>query len=348
MSSNVLPLGGSFDESVVGPVRTLLRRPVRLPNIEGAVWSVADSDRGVELCLTVPARALTANFQKDAAASPFFLIAFAFWLERVYPGLRASCRVAVTHDAADLNPSERCHLRRSMFVLEEVRRLLGGRMSLDIPSDLAWRWPEVPTFNFESEERNDAAGVEGEAEIERFLCRDPRPLRDLQAHESISHFKRQMPVGLFDGIVSQATEWTIRGHSAIDLWGTSEDTETLHLFELKKAGYIPLGILSEASYYALLLSYVRDRAANRPPIVIDPKAKGLNAARCASRIVMWLSAPALHPLVHSLGTSPLEWLNEGARAIGVEFRILPFDWTSPSRFSWRFNDAWPIAQHGPM
>lgn len=61
---------------------------------------------------------------------------------------------------------------------------------------------------------------------------------------------RQLPVGLFTGEVSEETRFTTDG--ALDIWAAKEDE--IFLFELKKEGNKPLGIISELMFYAHAVS----------------------------------------------------------------------------------------------
>lgn len=332
----------AFAQSVVAPVRAFLDRPVRVPfESEAGAWTVSTKANGeVEVMLTVSADRLAMNMQTDDAASPFFLLSFAYWLERAIPGTRTTCKIVVTPSSSIQNTSQAQHLRRSMFLLAELTRLLPERVSLVIPEGLAWAWPASPIFNAEGEERNHESGVGGEAELERFLCRDGQALESFRELEPVAGFRSQMPVGLFDQNVTRATTWTPSKKSAVDMWAPSPDGRVLHLFELKDAGNAPLGILSEAVYYGLLLGYVRSTGGNSS-IQVLPKAVGLTAARNATRIVMWLVAPSFHPLVFEKQDSPLSWLNTAAQEWGVEFRILPIAWAPPASLTWHTSKRWP-------
>lgn len=65
---------------------------------------------------------------------------------------------------------------------------------------------------------------------------------------------RQLPVGLFLEKKSKATQIFTASHSAIDLWGISEDGTKLAVYELKTRNKM-LGIITELMFYA---NYMRD------------------------------------------------------------------------------------------
>lgn len=67
-------------------------------------------------------------------------------------------------------------------------------------------------------------------------------------YDTMNH---QFPVGLFDGKVSRNTHYTTGQKSAIDIWAIKENC--LSVFELKKPGNKPLGIISELMFYTNVL-----------------------------------------------------------------------------------------------
>ena len=57
---------------------------------------------------------------------------------------------------------------------------------------------------------------------------------------------------------------------------------------------------------------------------------------------MWLVAPAYHPLVFSGQGMPLEWVNAGMAAEGVEILVLPIERDEEGLLAaWRSNRRWP-------
>src|SRR5689334_1258545 len=101
-------------------------------------------------------------------------------------------------------------------------------------------------------------GAKPEHRLETSLCRSPDARRGFEMIAgAIDGFRRQLPVGLFDGTVTKGSAWTPGGKSQGDLWARSSDGKVLHVFELKAAKSIPLGIVPEALYYARILHHVR-------------------------------------------------------------------------------------------
>lgn len=76
---------------------------------------------------------------------------------------------------------------------------------------------------------------------------------------SVDALDRQLPVGLFrDGVkAAPANEIFPRCKSAIDIWGVNKSDRKLFLFELKKWGNIPLGVMSELFFYSFVMADVQ-------------------------------------------------------------------------------------------
>ena len=171
--------------------------------------------------------------------------------------------------------------------------------------------------------RNKKASSEHHLEVA--LSNDPRHWQAFGEHvEPIERLRRQLPVGLFEGSVAAKNAWLPRGSSQVDLWTTSTDGKTLHLFELKAARNVAVGIVPEALCYAWLLRHVACGLVDGR--TLRGGGDALAAVRRASKVVMWLSAPRYHPLVWSeddASHSPLAWINDGLSAFGIELRVLP-------------------------
>jgi hypothetical protein len=109
---------------------------------------------------------------------------------------------------------------------------------------------------------------------------------------------RQWPVGLFAGKIAKEHAIFTGGKSAIDLVGIRNDT--LVLFELKKAGNIKVGAVSELLFYA---SVMRDAIGASAIFKFKSKTARKNCAigpediiRC-SKICAVSLAPSFHPLI---------------------------------------------------
>lgn len=295
----------AFDQQICQPVRRWLGRSVRLPSV--GAWRV-EQDRGSpELVLTLDAEILGANLQTNGVAAPFFLLCFAYWWSmqtRQDPSLRLEVR-----GQAPTRPSALLHYRRAWIMLEALEHALGDRLAVEgAPAD---RWPQAPLLNAPLAERaTRTTGAGREHQIEVQLTRDPELARGFsEQFAPIEHFRRQLPLGLFDGQVAERSRWTPGSGAQADLWAPSPDRQTFHLFELKVEGNRHLGVLPELLAYTWILHRAQRGLDDGRSILGG--GPGIDTARGAARIVGWILAPQVHPLLLHAGRSPIEWLAEG-------------------------------------
>jgi len=339
----------SFEERVLGPVREYLGRRIMVPS--GADWSAqVDEDGDLELVVKLDVAALAADFQKDLATAPSFLVCLAYWRERA-TGVETRCCVQV-HGVPPTAGAKLLHWRRSLFLLHELETIIPDRFVVEAPD--RWRWPARPVLNAPGSVRSSDASTDNHPEhrLEAYLCREPDALDSFCVEVTpIRRFRRQLPVGLFEGKVSKASAWTPGGASQVDLWAQSPDGRTLHLFELKAhnrrgVANAKVGIVPEAMYYARLLHHVRVGLGDGRRI--EGGGEGVEAARKAEKIVMWLVAPAFHPLVYPDVETPLAWLNAGMAGDGVEIRVLPIELDEDGLLAaWRPENGWPSEADEP-
>lgn len=110
---------------------------------------------------------------------------------------------------------------------------------------------------------NDAATLSalGESELEWRLCKDGADRECLKNVFNTGIIYRQFPVGIFYGEPPSDANALFPGKKAcVDLVADGNDKKSFWIFELKKKGNIPLGILSELLFYAAI---VRDMVAGR-------------------------------------------------------------------------------------
>jgi hypothetical protein len=131
-----------------------------------------------------------------------------------------------------------------------------------------------------------------ESELEMLIVTDAGISNDFRKTFELVHLDNQLPVGVFDGVVSEKTKILTGSKSAIDIWGINKNNE-LCLFELKDAHNKKVGALTEMFFYAFLLNDVRNKIVkfdiNNHP--------GLDQIAGAERIVCYLLAPDAHPLI---------------------------------------------------
>jgi len=128
--------------------------------------------------------------------------------------------------------------------------------------------------------------------------------RSLKALFDIDELKRQLPMGIFEGEVSEKNAIVPHGKSAADIWGASADG-SLVLFELKAEKNNQVGAISELFFYAMVLedeqegTFFREGAAGK----IIRNTKSLKAM---------MLAPKTHPLITN---NVFQLLNENVKDI---------------------------------
>lgn len=115
----------------------------------------------------------------------------------------------------------------------------------------------------------------------------------------------QLPVGLFRDSVKKKNLVFTGGKSAVDIWGMNKDKKVAKLFELKKAGSIPIGIITELLFYSFVVNLVQSGR------VEFPSSLGIQGTQ---KVDSFLIGPELHPLID---TESLSILNK-------ELRNIPF------------------------
>ena len=327
----------SFDAQVCAPVREHLGRPVRLPSV--GKWSL-EHERGTPvLRLELDADELGHNLHTDRAAAPFFLLCFAYWYGRMRD-TEPRLLVDIGGSAPTKTGPVR-HYRRAWIALEALETALGDRLQVSgAPQD---RWPAKTVLNAPRVERaTTAAHTNGaEHQVEVLLTRHAHLADEFSRHFApITGFRRQLPLGLFDGEVSGKKHWTPGGGAQADLWSTSADGSVFHLFELKVRGNAKVGVLPELLAYLWILDRVRVGWPDGRSVVGG--GPGADAARRASRIAGWIVAPHLHPLLLNDGRSPLEWLAAGLSG-RIDLAVAPFDdgGEKTAFNAWRIESAWP-------
>lgn len=297
--------------------RKLIGKYLKNPSIRipaQVLWNVKDAGESIQLSLTIRAADLSRNIQCQLAATPSYLVCFAYWLEIVCQK-PTTCRIRIEGEIPT-EAKQIKHWRRSLFLINEMKILLRKRISVISPDN--WQWPQQPYLNEKRQDRKNEQRKQHNPEhrLEISLCRSSKAAREFADKANvgaITRFERQLPVGLFGGEVGRNSHWTPGGGSQVDLWAQSRDGQTFHLFELKaldRAGRPnkPLGIIPEALYYLRLLHYVRVGISGGGSIIANNM--DIQKLRSAKKIVMWLVAPEYHPLVINDGNSPIIWFNE--------------------------------------
>lgn len=326
----------SFEHLVVRPVQRHMKRRVRCPAV--GTWRAGREGGLPVLSLTLDAASLGTNLQDNEAASPFFLLCFAYWHARL-TGTDPALRLHVTGPVPS-DTIERQHYRRAWIAIEALEHALGDRLLVTGAPTV--RWPDAPVINAPRMSRNRENGSGGgrEHQVEVQLTRELTHAAEFsQAIEPIAGFHRQLPLGLFEGVVAKDALWTPGGSAQADLWATSPGGDSFHVFELKVKGNRDVGILPEILAYSWLLH--RTQRGFEDGRGVRGGGPGAEAVRQATRLVAWLLAPDVHPLLFHDGDSPIRWLAEGLRD-RIELGMLFYDHADGnSGFGgWRFGKTW--------
>lgn len=126
---------------------------------------------------------------------------------------------------------------------------------------------------------------------------------------------RQLPVGVFENVVSKKTSIFTGGKSAIDIWGFSKENELL-VFELKADNNVKVGILSELYFYVSVLKMLKKQTfrhdnCNQEDILKIAKFDQIKA---------FFLCPSIHPLIDK---KILDLLNEPNSQI--KYHYINFD-----------------------
>jgi len=260
--------------------------------------------------LWLPAAAVTANMQTDAAAFESWLLALKAW-----------CDIPAATLAWE-TPAE-CgdgHYQRFLYRVQHFARLFPW-VAVEAPERLEalltrnlGAGPFVLNAADSKPPKRD--GTRGEAALERALLRDGRLLSLCR----LDVLDQQFPVGLFREPKSKKTAIFTCGKSAIDLVGWNAHDRRLVLFELKAAGNVKAGMVSELFFYAMLLQDLvrRDDFGAKPcdntRATITPAM-----AKTAARIEAYLLAGDFHPLLE--GGGKLALLNQACHDSGDMVRF---------------------------
>lgn len=200
------------------------------------------------LTLKMLKHGLEANMQDNEGAFESWAIALKFYLEDIE---------TVTIDWED-GVVDNLHFNRFVYRAAKFMQTYDWVR-------LAKKLPEIPTILVCNYPNGDAAdksahqpGSEGWLECD-FVEKHKGK------YDIINH---QLPVGLFDEVVSRTTYYTTGQKSAIDIWAIKGNE--FYVYELKKEDNIPLGIISELMFYT---NVMQDLFSHRIQFIDDAKFK---------------------------------------------------------------------------
>lgn len=257
-----------------------------------------------ELTLKLLKRGLKANMQDDESA-------FESWAIVLKYNLKDKIKTVII-DWEVISPEEKegiYHYNRFVY------RLAKFSQSFDWV-ELAKPLPSMPTTlvcNFPNGDaaKQDEHKPDSEGWIECMYVE-----KEKGKYDYINH---QFPVGLFDYKVSSKTYFTTGQKSAIDIWAIKDNK--FYVFELKKLGNKPLGIISELMFYTnvvndLFSHRIQYKTDNKLKKAIEENYRGFGdfyrayANGSVLEINAILLADSFHPLITN---ELLEFINESAR-----------------------------------
>ena len=262
------------------------KRPIRLPK-SGKIDFGGTAER---VTVHMKAEAVAANMQTDESAFEAWSLALVAWC-----GVKS---VVLTWEPPE-EPGKNLHYQRFLYRAHHFSKLftwfeLG--CSTDGARALASRTVVLNVPGDRDSEDTDYKNHGGEAALERRLCYHSKTFKVYFGLDSEGAIHRQVPVGVFEGKVSNGTRIFPGGKSAIDLVGTSD--ETLVVFEIKDGDNLPAGILSELLFYACVMrDAIPGPKGGAPRFEIRTKGDDDLDVRGFKRIKAVLLAPALHPLI---------------------------------------------------
>jgi hypothetical protein len=213
------------------------------------------------------------------------------------------------------------HYQRFLFRLKHFSQDFNSWFSIDkdcqiFLDDLKIKQGKKHLLNIPSK-RGDKVSPNPEAKLEdRFVNKDLR--KDLMNISNATSLYRQLPVGVFENIVSKASSIFTGGKSAIDIWGINNSNELL-VFELKADNNEKVGIISELYFYVSVLQMLRTKNFEYGDCLDEHKH--LLEISGTTRIKAYFLSPTLHPLVDK---KILELLNE-VRPDEINYHYIHFD-----------------------
>jgi len=216
-------------------------RNINLPEsidfeLSDGILRVGISDKGV-----------CANMQSNESAFEGWALCLRAWLPDLIDKVSIYWN-PITHKS-DLLHYERFKYRVWKFTNAYDWAENGSLFNMDYYEENLKNW----VVNFPCNEADkDAQGEEAILEREYIVNRK----------EYYDVIDQQLPVGVFNSVISKATCVMPHGKSQIDIWALSGNT--LHIFELKKPNNLMVGIISELMYYVNIMNDIKNRRIQYP------------------------------------------------------------------------------------
>lgn len=280
-------------------LRSACEHNVRLPS------GISFTCRSTTVQMHLDSDCVRANMQTNAAAFEGWALALKRWLPDV-----AGVELSWDFDGNVCDP----HYQRFLYRTKKFRSLFADWFFIAAPDKLDGLKTEAAGHEFilnVASKPRDAGECDwseslktSEYKLECHIVRHQEPLCNLLG---VDRLDRQLPVGLFRNSVSNANEVFPGKKGAIDIWGVDKGSTTLFLFELKKEGNKPLGIMSELFFYSFVLADAQARRFKfeKPNPEIEQTGK----------IAAYILAPEWHPLIDE---EMLKLVNEACSRVGAK------------------------------
>lgn len=139
-------------------------------------------------------------------------------------------------------------------------------------------------------------GQLSENQLELKLVSDEELNKSLCQLSDSTYIDNQLPVGLFKDSVNKKNLVFTGGKSTVDMWGINKDKKVAKLFELKKAGSIPIGIITELLFYTFVVNLVQSGRVELP---------SYHVIQDTQKVDGFLIGPEFHPLIDTESLSIL-------------------------------------------
>jgi hypothetical protein len=204
---------------------------------------ISGSDNPLRVNFYLNASVVQKNMQEDSAAFEGWLLAL--------KSSRGAAIVSISWEQPKDITSK--HYQRFLYRLSKFKNLFDDWVEIDseiLSKHLIIKNDKTYYLNLPNIIRDETVThIISEGDIEKLFVKSQDALKSCSGCERIN---RQLPVGLFKKEKYDASNDIFpRNKAQIDLWGIDK-YRNLHIFELKKPSYRPLGIISELFFYAMV------------------------------------------------------------------------------------------------
>lgn len=253
------------------------------------VWSIVE-DSIVEMKLSVDA--ICSNMQEDKGAFEGWALIIKRWSEY------DKVMISWDNNAIDINNK---HYQRFLFRLKNFSQDFTSWFFIDrncqklLDTHLKIKETEEYIMNYPSM-RKDRKPVNQEAILENCFV-NGNLKKALMNVSNADVLYKQLPVGVFKGMISKDSSIFTNGKSAIDIWGINELRESLLVFELKVEGNKKIGIISELYFYVCVLQMIQKQKFKYEDI--HDKYEYLLDISKTEKIEAYFLSATLHVLIDS-------------------------------------------------